>query len=81
MHQNAAIAAAFLLLYSAGAGRVERSWISGPIVFAPMGRMAGPFDSGVLQLNLNAEGWRGLAELALAMFLFADAARLMPRRA
>jgi hypothetical protein len=50
-------------------------------LFAPMGRMAGPYDSGVLQLNLNAEEWRGLAELALAMFLFADAARLMPRRA
>jgi len=30
---------------------------------------------------LNAEGWHGLAELALAMFLFADAPRLMPRRA
>jgi len=44
-----------------------------------MGRMAGPFDSGVLQLNLNAEGWRSLAELALAMFLFTDAARLMPQ--
>jgi len=32
MYQNAAILAAFLLIYSAVAGRIERSWISGPIV-------------------------------------------------
>jgi len=30
MYQNAAILAAFLLIYSAVAGRIERSWISGP---------------------------------------------------
>jgi hypothetical protein len=32
MYQNSAILAAFLLIYSAVAGRIERSWISRPIV-------------------------------------------------
>ena len=40
MYQNAAILAAFLLIYSAFAGRVEQSWISGPIVFTGLGFMA-----------------------------------------
>jgi hypothetical protein len=33
MYQNAAMLATFLLIYSTVAGRIERSWISGPIVF------------------------------------------------
>jgi hypothetical protein len=33
MYQNSAILGAFLLIYSAVAGRIERSWVSGPIVF------------------------------------------------
>lgn len=74
MYQNAAVLAAFLLIYSAIAGRVERSWISGPIVFTAVGLMLGPYGLGVLQLNLGAEGLRSLAELTLAMVLFTDAA-------
>jgi hypothetical protein len=42
MYQNAAILAAFLLIYSAVAVRVERSWISGPIVFTGIGFILGP---------------------------------------
>ena len=37
MYQNAAMLAAFLLIYSAIAGRIERSLISGPIVFTESG--------------------------------------------
>ena len=37
MYQNAAMLAAFLLIYSAVAGRIERSLISGPIVFTAVG--------------------------------------------
>jgi sodium/hydrogen antiporter len=42
MYQNAAVLAAFLLIYSAMAGRVERSWISGPITFTGVGFILGP---------------------------------------
>jgi sodium/hydrogen antiporter len=74
MYQNAAILAAFLLIYSAVAGRVERSWLSGPIVFTAAGLLLGPYGLGVVRLNLGAGGLRTLAELTLAMVLFTDAA-------
>jgi sodium/hydrogen antiporter len=74
MYQNAAILAAFLLIYSAVAGRIERSWISGPIVFTAIGLLLGPYGLGKLRMNINGEGLRVLAELTLAMVLFTDAA-------
>ena len=42
MYENAAFLAAFLLVYSAVAGRIEGSLISGPIVFAVVGFVLGP---------------------------------------
>jgi sodium/hydrogen antiporter len=74
MYQNAALLAVFLLVYSAIAGRVERSWISGPILFTGVGLMLGPYGFGVLRLDIGGEGLRVLAELTLAMVLFTDAA-------
>lgn len=41
MYQNGAMLAAFLLIYSAVAGRIERSLISGPIVFTAAGFILG----------------------------------------
>jgi len=67
MYQNAAILAAFLLIYSAVAGRIERSWISSPIVFTAVGLALGPHGLGVLRVNISGEGLRILAELTLAM--------------
>src|SRR6266567_907171 len=74
MYQNAAMLAAFLLIYSAVAGRVERSWISGPIVFTGIGFILGPDGLDVLRINISGEGLRVLAEMTLAMVLFTDAA-------
>lgn len=74
MYETAAILAAFLLLYSAVAGRIERSWISGPIVFTAIGFALGPDGLGVLRIDISGEGLRLLAELTLAMVLFTDAA-------
>ena len=74
MYQNAALLAAFLLIYSAIAGRIERSLISGPIVFTGVGFILGPDVFGVLRINISGEGLRILAELTLAMVLFTDAA-------
>lgn len=74
MYRNAAILAAFLLIYSAVAGRIERSWISGPIVFTAIGFALGPDGLGVLRIAISGEGLRLLAELTLAMVLFTDAA-------
>ena len=47
MYQNTAILAAFLPIYSAVAGRIERSWLSGPIVFTAAGLLLGPFGPGL----------------------------------
>ena len=74
MYENAAMLAVFLLLYSAIAGRIERSLISGPIVFTAAGFILGADVLGVLHIHIDGEGLRLLAELTLAMVLFTDAA-------
>ena len=74
IYQNAAILAAFLLIYSAFAGRVERSWFSGPIVFTGIGFVLGPDALGVLRINISGEGLRLLAELTVSMVFFTDVA-------
>jgi hypothetical protein len=66
--------AAFLLIYSAIADRVERSLISGPILFTAVGLILGPYGLGVVRIEISGDGLRLLAELTLAMALFTDAA-------
>ena len=74
MYENAAMLAVFLLIYSAIAGRIERSLISGPIVFTAAGFILGADGLGILRIHIDGEGLRLLAELTLAMVLFTDAA-------
>jgi sodium/hydrogen antiporter len=74
MYENAAMLAVFLLIYSAIAGRIERSLISGPIVFTAAGFILGADGLGILRIHIDSEGLRLLAELTLAMVLFTDAA-------
>ena len=75
MYETVAILAVALLLFSAVSGVVERSWASSPIVFMVLGIALGPLMFGVLRLNVSAQNLQGLAELTLAMVLFADAAQ------
>jgi NhaP-type Na+/H+ and K+/H+ antiporter len=59
MYQNAAVLAAFLLIYSAIAGRVERSWISGPVIFTGVGLILGSDGLGVLRsCSRGSAYWR-----------------------
>ena len=74
MYENAAVLAAVVLIYSAVAGRVGRSWLSGPILFTAAGLLLGPAGVDLLHLALTAADLRTVAELALAMVLFTDAA-------
>ena len=76
MYANLAILAIFIFVYSVIAGRIERLPISGPIVFVAFGLVCGPAGLGVLRLEITAEGLRLVAELALAVVLFSDAARI-----
>lgn len=73
MYQNIFILAAFVFLYSLVAGRLERTPINGAFVFAAFGLAFGPLGLGFLDLRIDAEGIRTIAELTLALVLFTDA--------
>ena len=74
MYENMAILAAFVFLYSIASGGLERTPINGALLFAAFGLALGPLGLGVLNMNVDKEGLRTLAELTLAMVLFTDAA-------
>jgi NhaP-type Na+/H+ or K+/H+ antiporter len=65
--------AAFTLVYSALAARIERTWVSGPIVFLSFGLLFGPSALNLLPDSRDPELLRTLAELTLAVVLFTDA--------
>ena len=54
MYQIAAILAEFLLIYSAVAGGIERSWVNGPIIITAVGLVLGPYGEGVLRKGAAA---------------------------
>jgi NhaP-type Na+/H+ or K+/H+ antiporter len=66
--------AAIVLVYGAVSGRLERSPVSGALVFMGIGFLLGPGGLGVLDLSVDAGDIRLLAELTLALVLFAEAA-------
>ncbi len=74
MYQDLAILALFILVYSSVAGRVERTWVSGPIVFTIFGLLIGPVGLDLLSFKTDGETLSTLAELTLALVLFTDAA-------
>jgi len=74
VYEDLALLALFILVYSAIAGRVERTWVSGPIVFTIFGLLIGPVGLDLLSFKADGETIRTLAELTLAMVLFTDAA-------
>jgi len=74
MYETLALLAVFVLVYSAVAGAVERTWISGPIVFTCFGLLIGPVGFDLLAWDTDREVIRSLAEVTLAMVLFTDAA-------
>ncbi len=65
--------ALFVFLYSLVSGGMEKTPVNGAIVFAAFGLVFGPLGFGFLNLNVDAEGLRTLAELTLALVLFTDA--------
>jgi NhaP-type Na+/H+ or K+/H+ antiporter len=74
MYEDLAIMAACVFLYSIVSGGLERTPVNGALVFILCGIALGPVGLGVLNLNLEREGLRTLAELTLALVLFTDAA-------
>jgi len=74
MYETLAVLAAFLFVYSGFAGRIERTPFGGPVLFLAFGLAVGPFGLGILEFDIGAESFRTIAELTLALVLFADAA-------
>jgi NhaP-type Na+/H+ or K+/H+ antiporter len=74
MYVTMAILAAFVFLYSISSGGLERTPINGAVVFIAFGLVFGPLGLGLLELEVDAEELRILAELTLALVLFIDAA-------
>ncbi|RLA38816.1 MAG: sodium:proton antiporter [Gammaproteobacteria bacterium] len=74
MYEDLALLAVFIFIYSAIAGAVERTWISGPIVFTGFGLIIGPLGFDLLSWETDRETIRSLAEITLALVLFTDAA-------
>ena len=74
MYQDLVILAVFTFLYSTVAGAIERTWISGAIIFTAFGLLIGPVGLDLISFKADAETIRILAELTLALVLFTDAA-------
>ena len=74
MYANLAVLAAIVLVYGAVSGRLERSPVSGALVFMGVGFLLGPGVLGVLNLSVGTGELRLLAELTLALVLFVEAA-------
>jgi NhaP-type Na+/H+ or K+/H+ antiporter len=74
MYENLAVITLFAFVFSVIAGRVERSAVSGPIIFIAFGLIAGPVGLGFLNLDVKNVELRVVADLTLALVLFIDAA-------
>jgi sodium/hydrogen antiporter len=74
MYESLALLAGFVLIYSIVARGVERTWVSGPIVFTGFGLLIGPMGLDLLSFETDRETLKTLAELTLALVLFTDAA-------
>jgi len=74
MYDELALLALFVLLYSMVAGRLERTIISGPIIFVAAGLLVGPLGFGWFDGDVSRVSFRVFADLTLAVILFIDAA-------
>ncbi len=74
MYTSLAIFAIFLFIYSVIAGRVEKSVISGPMIFVFAGLAMSSLGLGWLGGSVTRDQLRVLADLTLALVLFIDAA-------
>jgi NhaP-type Na+/H+ or K+/H+ antiporter len=75
MHDYPVIIFAALLAYVFGlfSKLAERSPLTGPMVFVTVGLLVGPLGFGWLQVAVNAELVRVMAEITLVLILFIDA--------
>lgn len=73
-YEALAVVAGFALIYSLVASRLERTPISGALVYVIAGFLCGPYVFHLIDIKIDGEGLSRLAELALALVLFTDSA-------
>ena len=73
---NLAVVAAVVIGYAAVSRRLEVTIVSAAMVFVTAGLIAGPEVLGWLDLQIQSEGVRVLAEATLTLVLFTDASRI-----
>lgn len=73
--QSTLIVASSIALYALISKRLDRAWITAPMVFVALGLVLGP-GLGVLDMGMSHEPVHLLAELTLVLVLFADASRI-----
>lgn len=73
-YQMLTVVAAFVFLYSIVAARLERTAVSGALVYMIAGLLFGPAGLKLVDFDVDAESFSWLAELTLAVLLFADSA-------
>ena len=74
VYQNILIFALFILFYSLIAKRIEKTAFSGPFLAVVFGLLTGPLLLNIISVQVEIEGYKVIAELALALVLFTDAA-------
>jgi len=74
-YQNLLIVIAFVLLYSLFSKRIEKTVFSGPFLALFVGLIFGPAMLNVIDIKIDSEDYRIIAELALALVLFSDASK------
>ena len=73
-YQILTVIAAFAFLYSLIASRLERTPVSGALVYVLCGLLCGPTLLGLVDIEIDSETIARLAEFTLAVVLFSDSA-------
>ena len=74
------VLAVLVLGYAVVSERVNRSFIAPALIFLLLGMGLGPFGLGILEAGAGTEGYTVLAQLALTVILFNQAAKLRLNR-
>ena len=74
IYQTLGMLALLALVYSAISGWIERTPINGALVYTAFGLAFGGIGLGWIGFDIEAEGFRVIAEITLAVVLFSDAA-------
>jgi len=73
VYQDLLVIAIFILLYSLFSVRIEKTAINGPFLAVLCGLITGPALLNIFDIKIESEGYKIVAELALALVLFTDA--------